>query len=145
MAATFDFTGYSSDGRLGLVVETKARRGTNTEWARLFRQNLLEGLPAVADAMFLLATPDALYLWKRGAEPHELATYEMTAADIFGPYFLRAGVDPAKYVSPPVFDLVVDWWLQDRTRGAGPTHDLLEEAGFSELLRGGRVVHQAAA
>lgn len=145
MDTGFDFAGYSSDGRLRLVVETKARQGTNTEWARLFRQNLLENRPSVGDAMFLLATPDALYLWKCGAKSHELATYEMSAGDIFGPYFRRAGVDVEKPVSPMVFELVVDWWLQDRIHGAGPTNPLLEDAGLSDVLRGGRVVHQAAA
>lgn len=145
MDTGFDFAGYSSDGRLRLVVETKVRQGTNTEWARLFRQNLLEMVPTVGDAMFLLATPETLYLWKSGAQAHELATFETDATAIFGPYFKRAGVNPDKAISPSVFDLVVDWWLQDRTRGAGPTDDTLEQAGFSAVLRGGRVVHQAAA
>jgi hypothetical protein len=141
----FDFSAYSSDGHLGLVVETKARRGANTEWARELRRNLLAQMPVASDAMFLLATPDALYLWKTGAAADDLATYEMIAGDIFKPYFERAGIDPTKAVNPVVFELVVATWLQDRTRGLGPTAELLEQAGLSQVLRGGRVVHQAAA
>jgi hypothetical protein len=143
--AIYDFAAYAPDGHLALVVDAKARSGTDTNWAREVRQNLLAGANVANDAMFLLATPEAIYLWRRGEPADALATYELLADDIFRPYFERAGIDLKARLDPFVFEMIVASWLSDRTRGDGPSHDLLETAGLSDALRGGHVVHQDAA
>lgn len=145
MATQFDFEVYGSDGQLALVVETKARRGANTDWARLLRQNLLADAKHATNAMFMLATLDGIYVWERGAPLSKLATYELLAREIFAPYFQRGGVDPAKPVNPMLFEAIVGSWLDERTRGLGPTHELLDTSGLSQVLKGARIVAQAAA
>ena len=96
----FDFSAYSSEGQLALIAEAKVRRGTGAEWARQLRRNLLADTRIAPDAMFLLATPEALYLWKAGSSEDDFATYELKADALFRPYFERVGVDPGRAIDP---------------------------------------------
>ncbi len=146
MASQFDFEAYDATGNLGLVVEVKARRSTSTDWARVMRERLFVDTGLSTKPMFMLVTLDGVYVWKPDAPLRELATYEFTATDILKPYFERAKVDATKPIDPVVLEMVVASWLNDRTRGEGPTHQWLEDAGVSAVLRGGRVIaHDAAA
>jgi hypothetical protein len=144
VATQFDYEAFGSDGQLALVVEVKARRGANTDWARLLRENLFAEAKT-ASAMFMLVTLDGIYLWERAAPLNALATYELNATKLFAPYFQQAGVDPSKAVNPILFEAIVGSWLDDRTRGRGPSDPLLDEAGLTDVLKGGRIVAPAAA
>lgn len=145
MATRFDFEAYGADAELALVVEVKARRDASSQWAREVREQLFGDLKVSRKAMFMLATLDVIYLWKEGAPLDELATYELKVVDLFAPYFRQAGVDPTKPINPIVLEAIVGAWLDDRTHGRGPTDPLLEKSGLTVILRGGRVVAQAAA
>lgn len=146
MASAFDFEVYDSRGQLALVVDVKARHHTSTDWAQLTRDRLFADGGVSTTPMFMLVTLDGIYLWKGNAPLRALATYELEAAPIFAPYFERARIDPTPTVDPVVFEMIVESWLSDRSRGTGTSAPILDEAGLNDLLRGARIVaHDTAA
>ena len=72
--------------------------------------------------VFLLVTPDRLYLWKEaGLSPVPVPpTYEADTTTEFAPYFESVGVNPGD-VSGHAFELVVGAWLGDLMRSARRT------------------------
>lgn len=141
MSERFDFSAYDKKGELGLVVEAKARRGISNLWARDVRGNIAErlgtGLPAL-----LIATPEALYAWRRGTPLEDLPDYEALSETALGPYYLNAGVRGGDFIEPSVFEAIVAQWLEDLTMGAVQPLGKIEE--LLAQVRGGRIVREAA-
>jgi hypothetical protein len=94
------------------------------------------------DAMLVVATPLALYLWDPTAELDEPPTYDIDARPLFQPYFEGAGVATGAetVVDSSVFAMIVNSWLEDLASEPTPVHPLLQESGFGARVRGGRVV-----
>ncbi len=140
--AKFDFGLYASDGRLALVVEAKAKCGTNSEWAAKLRRNLLEQGDVPNARFFLLAMPDRLYLWRDGGVQPEVVepTFVADARPVFGPHFERLGVEP-EAVYPEVFEMMVWSWLHELVESSRhETNDFppwLTESGLLGAVRGG--------
>ncbi len=146
MGDVFDFAAYAPDGRLVLLVEAKARRGTNDVWAADRRKGLLESAPFARDSRFLLATPQAVYLWDPGAEPVEFPTYSIAGDVVFKRYFDAAGITAEDFIEPAVFEQIVAQWLRGVTHGDGTGSKELDGwSGLAKLLTGGRVVERTAA
>ncbi len=103
-------------GDVVAVVEVKARRGTDVEWARQLSTHLFQDTPR--DRVFtVLVTPDRMYLWRPGHPPAtDPETIDLSQA--LEPYFGRARVD-REGVGPRAFELLVANWLMDAALGPG--------------------------
>jgi hypothetical protein len=153
MATQPDFFLYDRIGRLAAVIEVSAKRGTSSEWAAEFRRNILAHFESFRGApLFLLVTPDRLYLWKDAPtdlddeSPPVPPDYEVDGGLLFSRYLERTTRKLEK-VSRSTFELVVLSWLGDLIR---QTPDVLgvqelESSGLSEAARNGRIFDPVAA
>ncbi len=141
MSGRFDFSAYNKKGELGLVVEAKARRGINNMWARDVRGNIAQRLGTDLPAL-LIATPEALYAWRRGTPLEELPDYEELSEKALGPYYVNAGVRGDDFIEPSVFEAIVARWLEDVATGSVQPLGKIEE--LLAQVRGGRIVREAA-
>lgn len=144
MTSRFDFAALDESGKISLLVEAKSKLGTDPGWARELRELIAKRAPVVLTGMFLLVTPDRLYLWPGGrradAEP---ITLDGTAA--LGKHLERAGAHRDRAMDPRVFEAVVLWWLNDIATGVvePPADD--DFAAVARVLRAGRIVSELAA
>src|SRR4051794_38094724 len=152
MATQPDFFLYDRIGRLAAVIEISAKRGTSSEWAAEFRRNILAYFEAFRGApLFLLVTPDRLYLWKNAPtdlddeSPPVPPDYEVNGRLLFSRYFEQMG-RRLEEVSRPTFELIVMSWLGDLIRQTpGILGTELEGSGLSEAAKNGRIVDPVAA
>ena len=150
MLVSSDLALYDRSGRLAAVAEIKNRFGTSHEWAARTRRNILAHGGSCNTEVFLLVTPDRLYLWKdAGTEPAGVPPdYVADTQPEFEPYFERAGVDPHN-VSGAAFELLVADWLGDVIRSEGEAErdtddqSWLVESGFRAAVRDGRIKFEA--
>jgi hypothetical protein len=155
MATRPDFFLYDRIGRLAAVVEVKNRRGTSSQWAAELRRDLLAHFETFRGApIFVLVTPDRVYLWKNAPTdlqedtPPAPPDYEVDAVQVFGPYLERPSRRLSlEEISRPALELVVMSWLGDlirqtpEARGSGG----LEGSGLREAARDGRIADPLAA
>jgi hypothetical protein len=140
----YDFSAVGLDGDVRAVIEAKGRLGTSAVWAAGFRRNLMSHAPFPATAMFLVVTPDRLYVWRPGLPPDAEPSVELSTSMILGPYFDRVGVTAAS-IEPEAFELLVSWWLNDLSQSVSPTmKEQLEGTGIADALAGARLEHEAA-
>lgn len=107
-----DFEVRDKTGRRLAVVDAKARRGVTSSWA----QQTYELLDPPRDALFVLATPGAVYFWQPGVDLGS-PTHEVVAAPLLQPYLARVGLSAEDFIAPEVFPLVVQSWLLDVVAG----------------------------
>lgn len=144
MTNRFDFAALDEHGQIALLVDVKSKRDTDVAWAQELRKLIADRAPVVTSSMFLLVTPDALYLWPARAslnEPPE--TLDGEAA--LGAYLDRAAAPRSRVIDPRVFEAVVLWWLEDLATGVAPAPMATSFAPFSRALRAGRIVTELAA
>jgi hypothetical protein len=112
--AGVNFVAYGRDGEVVLLVEAKSRRGTSEDWAAGLRRNMLSHGILPSSKFFLIATPDRLYVWKKGRSDQTPVRPEFTtdAAKVLQPYFQRLNQDPSR-IGPEAFELLVLTWLND--------------------------------
>jgi hypothetical protein len=152
MAAEPDFTLYDRYGRLAAALEVKAKRGTTSRWAAEFRRNLRAYEAFRYAPFFLIVTPDRVYLWKEapaasGPESSLVSpSFEIDAKPLFEPY-LKGTRLKLEEISGPAFELVVMSWLGDLILQLPevPLQEQLEDSGFSEAAKDGRLTYPAAA
>ena len=145
---------HDRGGRIVLVVEPKSRLDVTGDWAaRTFRNLYAHG--SVPDVpYFMLALPDAFYLWKdperraleafvdgRGGE--EVAPdYAVPAWEIVRPYLGGRGVPPHE-VSTYAMKMIVGAFVadvlnSDLSRDEAPGHLWwLFDSGLYDAMRGG--------
>ncbi len=147
----FDFLVQDRDFRLRALVEVKARRGSDPEWAAKLRRNILAHGHVPDAEFFLIVTADRVYIWRgQGNEDRVPPTYVLDSKLLFRPYLERAQLDLSK-VSPEAFELLVAAWLSDVIHAeqlggeALGGQSLLVEIGLLPALRGGQVSSQVAA
>jgi hypothetical protein len=153
MATQPDFFLYDRIGRLAAVIEISAKRGTSSEWAAEFRRNILAYFEAFRGApLFLLVTPDRLYLWKdaptdlEDESPPVPPDYEVDGGPLFSRYLERTRLK-LEEISRPAFELIVMSWLGDLIRQTPDVLgiDGLEDSGLPEAARDGRLAEPVAA
>ena len=151
MATQPDFVLYDRYGRLAAVIEIKAKRGTSSRWAAEFRRNLLAYEAFRYAPLFLLVTPDRLYLWKSGVpKDADVAPvspdYAIDAKPLFERYLQGAGVR-LEEISGPAFELIVMSWLEDLIHQwpEAPRNVQLAGSGLDEAAKNGRIAYPAAA
>jgi hypothetical protein len=153
MSTQPDFFLYDRIGRLAAVVEVSAKRGTTSEWAAEFRRNILAHFETFRGAaLFLLVTPDRLYLWKdaptelEDESPPVPPDYEVDGRLLFSRYLEQTRMK-LEEISRPAFELVVMSWLGDLIRQTPDALGLygLEGSGLSEAAKNGRIVDPVAA
>jgi hypothetical protein len=141
MSEWFDFAAYDTRGELGLAVEVMARRGIDNMWARDVRANIAERLGTELPPL-LIATPKALYAWRRGTDLEDLPDYEASSETALGSYYRSVGIDGDDFIEPSVFAGIVARWLDDVMHGESQPLGKIEE--LLAPVRGGRVVREAA-
>jgi hypothetical protein len=153
MATQPDFFLYDRIGRLAAVIEVSAKRGTSSEWAAEFRRNILAHFEAFRGApLFLLVTPDRLYLWRDAPtdlydeSPPVPPDYEVDGGLLFSRY-LKETSRKLKEISRPTFELIVMSWLGDLIRQTPGVLGIqeLEGSGLSQAAKNGRIIDTVAA
>jgi hypothetical protein len=152
---------YDREGKLILVVETKSRFGVTQRWAaRTFRNLYVHG--SVPDVpYFLLALPDAFYLWRdpgrkaleafvKDEREEVMPDYAVPAWGAIRPYLGGNDVSPnelstysiAMIVNAFFADLLNNY--SDLSRESAPAHLLwLFDSGLYEAIRGGTLASQS--
>ena len=144
-----DVTAYDSEGKLALIVEVKNKLGTNSEWAKKMRRNILaHGLLPNA-RFFLLALPDRFYLWKdKTSAEIETPTYEIDSTPFLKLYFEKANIQPEK-ISGMGFEFLMTSWLNellqksnllDTSKQQDKNNQWLIESGLLDAIKYGRIV-----
>ena len=150
MATKPDFTLYDRYGRLAAVIEVKAKRSATSRWAAEFHRNLQDYDAFRHAPLFLLVTPDRVYLWREAPEGTESSLvppdFELDAKSLFQPYLQGTRVK-LEEISGPAFELIVMSWLRDLTLHLPdiPLREQLEASGLSEVAKDGRITFPAAA
>ncbi|MBD2313890.1 hypothetical protein H6G20_19665 [Desertifilum sp. FACHB-1129] len=150
MKYSADIAVYSKKNELKLLVEVKIQRGTSPEWAAKFlrnRSSIHEALPKVC--FFLMALPDAFYLWKNPVATEiildsNLPNYHIDPESFLKPYFRGL----ASLKSQEAFSLVVLTWLNhlindgedEVSQNIG--QEWLVESGLLKAIQGGRIEDQ---
>lgn len=117
------------------------------------RRNLLSYSAVPFSPFFLLALPDAFYLWKQqGAGTLEQATPDLVidARRALAPY-LKGFTEVLDTVSGTGFELLVQAWLQDLVRSSSMGSSLEDQAetsglrrlGLLDAIRGGSIESEA--
>jgi len=140
---------YDRENRLAAMVDVRTRRGTSRDWAAQLRRNLLQHEGFRGAPFLLVATLDRIYLWPEAdtAPDLSLPAYEVEAGPVLNPYLAGTSLD-LRTIGREAFELLVWSWLSAliHSRGAAPHgQGWLEESGFLEAVRNGRLYDQAAA
>jgi hypothetical protein len=139
-----DFMLYTKSNELLLVVEVKAIRNEDEQWAVKLRRNLIAHGAVPESPFFLLVLPEHVYLWKDApaeASPNVVSDTK----HILRPYLSKFG-EHALHLSESSLELAVRSWLNDiadPTRHKTATADenkLLEESGLATRMRHGAVL-----
>jgi hypothetical protein len=146
-----DILAFDKNGQLALIAEVKNKRGTSTTWAARMRRNMFaHGLLPNAP-YFLLALPDAFYLWEQNGGASEAAepTQKINPHQLLEPYYEKAGISPANLTGAS-FELIVTLWLNQVLRAKSPqelngNHDWILKSGLFDRLAGGHLELEAAA
>lgn len=142
-----DIEVYSPDHRLQLVVEVKSTPGASPAWAARFRRNLLAH-GAVPDApYFLIAVPDCLFLWSRGAGVDVPPDYEAATSDVVREYLGSWAAD-ATDLGEGSLQIALGAWLRDLAQSVRkPRRDseadrMLLDSGAYQAIRRGSVAFE---
>ncbi|MCD8488117.1 MAG: hypothetical protein LRZ84_15600 [Desertifilum sp.] len=149
MKYSADIAVYNRENKLKLLVEVKIQRETSSEWAAKFLRNrcIHEVFPKVC--FFLMALPDAFYLWKNPVVTEmipnsKLPNYHIDPESFLKPYFREL----ANLKSQEAFSLVVLTWLNhlindgedEVSQNIG--QEWLVESGLLKAIQGGRIEDQ---
>lgn len=142
-----DITVQSATGDDVLVVEVKARRGRDQDWAIQLHRNLMAHDVTGPVRYFLLITPDDAYLWDQQRERGALALPTATAPtdDLVDPRLLDTAARDGQ-----AMELLVTAWVRSLVAEMSPDNlsaaarTLLIDSGLYDHLRNGSVLIQAA-
>lgn len=147
-----DILAFDRNGQLALIAEVKNKRGTSSDWAAKMRRNMFaHGLMPHAP-FFLLALPDAFYLWENTARDLEAIepTQKIDPRPFLQPYYETSGISPNDLTGRS-FEFIVTSWLNQvlRTKSqqdiSNGNQDWLVSSGLFDKLAGGHLALEAAA
>ena len=127
-----DLVAYDKEGRIVLLAEAKSRRGTSENWAAQLRRNMLAHGTLPGTKLFLIATPERMYLWKHqpAGKPEAPPEFTADAQKVLEPYFEKLCQEPSE-IGPEAFEFLVLTWLIDIARAG---HTELHPDTSSEFL-----------
>lgn len=106
-----DIAVFGEGGELYAVVQVKRKLATTARWAADLRRNLLvHGAVPGRARWFVVATPDAIYLWDGDSPPDASPSSVLDAVSIFEPLLQRVSASAAS-VAPEAFEMLVATWL----------------------------------
>lgn len=76
-----------------LVVEVRYQMGTDAEWARYFRHNVLENALTINARYFVIATPDQSYIWYGDLPFDAPPTLIVNSTELWGSDLSRANLE----------------------------------------------------
>ncbi len=150
-----DVAVYAPDNSLLIEVEVKTRPDASPEWAARLLRNMVFHEAAPSAPYFMLALPDAIYLWdlrdlrsypdarllESGIQPD----YEIDAARALDPY-LGSGPYSLLELGEDSLTLVVASWLTDLSNSDFPEKEHESDArrwlldpGLHDAIKGGSV------
>jgi len=112
---------FDKDGQLALIAEVKNKRGTSSNWAAKMRRNMLaHGLMPNAP-YFLLALPDAFYLWDSSGRSLQFAepVQKVDPHSFLRTYYQKTGISPTDPTEES-FEFIVTSWLNQVLRAKSP-------------------------
>lgn len=140
-----DIAVYDRDHDMQLVAEVQGRTGASPEWVREIRRNLLTAKAIPIAPYFLLAMPDAFYLWTPASHDDIEAPPEhrINAREALAPY-IRGFEDSLETINPYSLQLLVSSWLQDLAftepgRERNGSAGWLSASGLDQAIRKGSV------
>lgn len=147
-----DITVYDSERRLQLIVDTRRKLHPSTEWVAQMRQNLLDYKVVPPSPFFLLALPEAFYLWKGNAPERHNAPpdYVIDAGAALAPY--TSGIQlPLTELSSFSLQILVTSWLEDLIGARIDAESAAEgvrglfDSGLYDAIEGGAIEAAIAA
>lgn len=142
-----DISVHSPDRTLQLVVEVKSRPGASSEWAAKFRRNLLAN-GAVPNAPYLIiASPQRLYLWRKGPNTEVPPDFSAGTQEVLKEYLGKLA-EQSPHLTEESLQIALISWLRDLTFRRPPRQDsdaerILVESGAYEAIRDGAVTSDA--
>jgi hypothetical protein len=136
-----DIAVYDRDHDMQLVAEVQGRVGASQEWVREIRSNLLDAKAIPLTPYFLLAMPDAFYLWTPSShdDPGAAPAYRIDARAALAPY-IRGFEESLETINPYSLQLLVSSWLQDLAYAESSGNaGWLGESGLYQAIRRGSV------
>jgi hypothetical protein len=144
-----DFAVFNEHGELAVVAEAKKKANVDARWAKAWFRNYLAHESTTVPPFVLLATPEKLFLWKRGPEPALEPIEVADARRLFSAYLDRSNLAPAD-VSGRTFEFIVGAWLNDLSHhlwqpSAPDEVTAFLDTGLIKAVENGRVVADIAA
>jgi hypothetical protein len=147
-----DIFAFDRNGQLVLIAEAKSKRGTSSDWAAKMRRNMLAHDLMPNAPYFLLALPDAFYLWDGSGRSAQFSepTRRIDPHKFLKPLYEKTGISPTN-LTERTFEFIVTSWLNQVLR-ADSSRDLrngeqdwLVESGLFDRLLGGHLELETAA
>ena len=147
-----DIMAFDKNGELVLIAEARSRRGKSSDWAAKMRRNMLaHGLMPNAP-YFLLALPDAFYLWDGSGRSAQFSepTRRVDPDRFLKPLYDKTGISPTN-LTERSFEFIITSWLNQVLRTQSPRdlrngeQDWLVESGLFDRLAGGHLELDTAA
>jgi hypothetical protein len=147
MAEVPDLSVRGPDGKILLAVEVKSKPDASQDWAAQMRRNLLVHGFIPPSPFFLLALPDAFYLWRNNIPPydHEPPDYKINAAEALAAYLNRSPHILSNISEASLRHLVLAW-LEDLMSSqltadmVSPALKPLFESGLYDAIKNGSVL-----
>jgi len=140
-----DIAVYDRDHDMQLVAEVQSRTGASQEWVREIRGNLLAAKAIPQAPYFLLAMPDAFYLWTPASQndPDAAPQHKIDAREALAPY-IRGFEESLATINAYSLQLLVSSWLQDLAfaepgRERNGSTGWLVKSGLDQAIRKGSV------
>lgn len=141
-----DLVVKSSDDKVALIVEVKARSRVTDEWASTLHRNLVVHGWVPSSAYFLLALLDFFYLWTPGqSRESDKFDYKIPSQKILSRYLDQ---DSLAELSGSSLELLLSAWLGDIanseiSKNEYPEFDWMIESDLYSTIKGGVVQAQA--
>jgi hypothetical protein len=127
---------------LQLVADIRGKAHASEDWVLELRGNLLNEHAIPEAPYFLLALPDAFYLWTPATSRDSQAPpdYRIDARQELTPY-IQGWRDSLEGLNPYILQILVRSWLQDLTfrQKNGSSEPWLYDSGLFEAIQEGRV------
>jgi hypothetical protein len=140
-----DIAVYDRDHDMQLVAEVQSRTGASQDWVREIRRNLLAAKAIPQAPYFLLAMPDAFYLWTPASrnDPDAPPEHRIDAREALAPY-VRGFEVSLETINSYSLQLLVSSWLQDLAfaepvRERNGSAGWLGSSGLDQAIRRGSV------